>query len=76
MPEWAAAAIVTVVTLTGGGVLGYLIKIERSLGEIVATQAAARGDIEDLKTWRLNQEQARALALPPRYGRRGQRDIP
>jgi hypothetical protein len=61
--------LVSVVLVIGGGILRYLFKIERSLGTILATLQAQATEIDDLKTFRVNIEQARAL-LPERTRRR------
>ena len=64
MPPWLDGTIVTVVVATGGGILTYLIKIERSLGTMIAMQQAQSKDIDELQNWRLNTEHAKALVVP------------
>lgn len=73
MPSWAVdvivGVVVSVVPTTGAGVLRYLFKIEGSLATIVATVKANADAIDELQTWRLNVEHARALGqlyTPPR----------
>lgn len=55
-----------------GGILAYLIKIERSLAGMSATVKGQGYAIDDLQSWRLNAEHAKALTVIRRFSR----DIP
>jgi hypothetical protein len=60
VPEWAAGALVGVITLLGGGIFSQLLKMNRTLGELTSTIKAHADLLDDLQTWRLNIEQRKA----------------
>lgn len=74
MAPWATV-LISVALVIGGGILRYLFKIERSLGTILATLQAQSAEIDDLKNFRLNIEQAKAL-IPHQRSTRRLGDIP